>query len=197
MMRVRISKTSTWCAGAALVVLGTAAIAIAQDAAPAEPAPSDVAVLGEVPADSLDSLEWLLGEWTALTDNAVVLVSAHWCDGGAFIEREVVVRPAGQPEVGGTQRIGWDPIKKAIKSWTFDSTGGTGEGYWRRERNSDGGDSWIVESNEVLADGQTSTTTAKFTPQGADRFLWEVERATVDGAHLPKLKIEFVRASDK
>ena len=47
-----------------------------------------------------------------MTDNAVVLVSAHWCDGGAFIERKIVVRPAGQPEIGGTQRIGWDPIKQ-------------------------------------------------------------------------------------
>ena len=34
------------------------------------------------PADRLEPLEWLLGEWTGMTDNAVVLVSAHWCEGG-------------------------------------------------------------------------------------------------------------------
>lgn len=141
------------------------------------------------PGDELHSLAWLLGEWTGMTDNAVVLVSAHWCDGGAFIERKIVVRPAGQPEIGGTQRIGWDPIKRRIKCWTFDSQGGTGDGYWRRE-----GDNWIVESNEVLADGETSSTISRFTPQGADRFLWEVERANVDGANLPQQQIEFVRA---
>lgn len=193
-MRERIYHVMVINAWAA-IALSSAAIVVAQETAPGTAA-SSAGPIVDGPADhvSLQSLEWLLGEWTAMTDNAVVLVSAHWCDGGAFIEREIIVRPTGQPEIGGTQRIGWDPIKKAIKCWNFDSLGGTGEGYWRREVDSEGGDSWIVESNEVLADGQTSTTTAKFTPQGADRFVWEVERANVEGASLPKLKIEFVRA---
>jgi hypothetical protein len=180
-----------------VVALTSTAIAFGQDPAPAQPAPSDALDAESAPVDSLNSLEWLLGEWTAMTDNAVVLASAHWCDGGAFIEREIIVRPTDQPEIGGTQRIGWDPIKKAIRSWNFDSTGGTGEGYWRRDGDSKDGDSWIIEGNEVLADGQTSSTTSKLTPKGTDRIVWEVERANVEGETLPKLKIEFVRASEK
>lgn len=187
MTRDPIFKTLFCCAWVAIMALGNVAIAAPEDAAP-----SDAAVVEAAPADSLESLEWLLGEWTAMTDNAVVLVSAHWCDGGAFIEREIIVRPTDQPEIGGTQRIGWDPIKKSVKSWNFDSLGGTGEGYWRRD-----GDSWIIESNEVLADGHTSSTTSKLTPNGADRFVWEVERANVEGETLPKLKIEFVRATEE
>ena len=177
------------CACAVAVAWCSAATAAESETASLESPASDALEATPSPRDSLHSLEWLLGEWTGMTDNAVVLVSAHWCDGGAFIEREIVVRPAGQPEIGGTQRIGWDPIKRRIKCWTFDSQGGTGEGYWRRE-----GENWIVESDEVLADGETSSTISKFTPQGADRFLWEVERANVDGANLPKQQIEFVRA---
>lgn len=199
---LRISQALHAGALAAALAVGGAAHAVEADSAPVEAAES-------TSADSLHLLEWLLGEWTGMTDNAVVLVSAHWCDGGAFIEREVIVRAEGQPEVGGTQRIGWDPIKKRIKSWTFDSQGGTGEGYWRRdgdrrdgvkkggdEQGGDdkGGERWIVESDEVLADGETSSTTSVFTPQGADRFLWEVERAHVNGENLPKQQIEFVRA---
>jgi hypothetical protein len=192
MMRERILRTFLWCAGAALVAFGNATITVAQDTSPVESPPSETTNGNSATVDSLHSLEWLLGEWTAMTDNAVVLVSAHWCDGGAFIEREIIVRPTDQPEIGGTQRIGWDPIKKAIKSWNFDSLGGTGEGYWRRD-----GDSWIIEGNEVLADGQTSTTTSKLTPKGADRIVWEVERANVEGETLPKLTIEFVRANEE
>ena len=192
MMRDHIIRALQASAFAAALAVGGAALGVEAESAPAEAA-------APTAADSLQSLEWLLGEWSGMTDNAVVLVSAHWCDGGAFIEREVIVRMEGQPEVGGTQRIGWDPIKKRIKSWTFDSQGGTGEGYWRREvvkkdGDEQGGDRWIVESDDVLADGETSSTTSVFTPQGADRFLWEVERAHVNGENLPKQQIEFVRA---
>lgn len=178
-------------AGVLLVISAGAAVAAGQGAAPTSSG-SPQAEAAQSPADALESLTWLLGEWTGMTDNAVVLVSAHWCDGGAFIEREIVVRPNGQREVGGTQRIGWDPLTKRVKCWTFDSLGGIGEGYWHRE-----GDNWVVESSEVLADGQTSSTTAIFTPQGTDRFLWEVERASVNDTSLPKQKIEFVRAAEK
>jgi hypothetical protein len=186
-MRDPIYRVFLAIAFAAASAVGCAALAVEAESAPAEAAKS-------TPADSLDSLEWLLGEWTGMTDHAVVLVSAHWCDGGAFIEREVIVRAEGQPEMGGTQRIGWDPVKQRIKSWTFDSQGGTGEGYWRRETNDKGVVRWIVESDDVMADGAASSTTSVFTPQGADRFVWEVERASVNGEHLPKQQIEFVRA---
>jgi len=188
-MRERIIRAVYACTVAAVVTWSGAALAVEGETAGAQAPASDTPVAQAAPEDSLHSLEWLLGEWTGMTDNAVVFVSAHWCDGGAFIEREFVVRPAGQPEVGGTQRIGWDPVKRRIKCWTFDSHGGTGEGYWRRD-----GESWIVESAEVLADGETSSTTSIVTPVGADRFLWEVTRAKVDGASLPKQQIEFVRA---
>ena len=76
-----------------------------------------------------------------------------------------------------------------IKCWTFDSLGGTGEGYWRHD-----GDTWIVESSELLADGGHSSTKTVLTPRGTGRFLWEVESASVEGVHLPKQRIEFVRA---
>jgi hypothetical protein len=188
MRELEIKALHAYVCAAAIAWTGAAIAAESETAGPESPA-SEPLNAAPSPGDSLHSLEWLLGEWTGMTDNAVVLVSAHWCDGGAFIERNIVVRPAGQPEIGGTQRIGWDPIRRRIKCWTFDSQGGTGEGYWQRE-----GKSWIVESDEVLADGETSSTISKFTPQGKDRFLWDVERASVDGAILPKQQIEFVRA---
>ena len=171
--------------------VGAAAVCLLAGAASAAPENGETKVEASsaAPSAGLDELEWLLGEWTGMTDNAVVLVSAHWCEGGAFIEREVVVQREGQEDIGGTQRIGWDPLTGKIKCWSFDSLGGFGEGYWRQD-----GKNWIVESQEVLADGSQSTTKILFTPQDADRFLWEVASSKVEGMSLPKLQIEFVRA---
>jgi hypothetical protein len=189
-MRTKPTRAVQIGAWAILVVWSGAALAVDAPAPGSGATASAVAEPAPTPNERLRPLEWLLGEWSGMTDNAIVLVSAHWCDGGAFIEREIVVRPTGQPEVGGTQRIGWDPVKQRIKCWTFDSQGGSGEGYWRRD-----GDHWIVESNEVLGNGGTSTTTSIFTPQPeANGFIWEVERASVEGENLPKQRIEFVRA---
>lgn len=168
-------------------LLAVSSIALAQESAPATTA--STAASEPESDDPLHSLEWLLGEWTGLTDNATVLVSSHPCEGGAFIERSFVVKREGQPDIGGTQRIGWDPVSRRIKCWTFDTLGGFGEGYWHRD-----GDAWVIESDETLADGSQSSTTAILTPHGNDRFDWQVERARVDGVSLPQQKIEFVRA---
>lgn len=149
-----------------------------------ETAASDVAA-----NHPLAELEWLLGEWIGMTDNATVYVSAHPCESGAFIEREFIVKREGQPDVGGTQRIGYDPVSGRLKSWTFDSLGGFGDGYIERD-----GDSWVIESDETLGDGAQSSTTAILKPLVDDRFEWQIERARVNGASLPKQKIEFARA---
>ncbi|MGD9632466.1 MAG: hypothetical protein AB7G28_18905 [Pirellulales bacterium] len=178
-------------------LLAVPAYATAEEAAPpaAAPAPAADAPVADPPAADLSTeqplqqLDWLLGEWTGMTDNATVLVSSEPCEGGAFIERHFVVKREGQPDVGGTQRIGWDPVSGRIKCWTFDTLGGFGEGYWYPS-----GDSWVIESDETLADGSQSTTTAILTPKGEDKFEWQVERARVNGASLPQQTIEFVRA---
>ncbi len=192
---LRLKNVLIWMGLVVAVVGCSAAVRADETAAPATaPATEPAAHAGDQRAPAaggpLEPLEWLLGEWTGLTDHATVLVSAHWCEDGAFIEREFVVQREGQDHIGGTQRIGWDPLKKQIKCWTFDSLGGVGESYWRRE-----GDTWVVESNEVLADGGRSSTKTVLTPKGADRFLWEVESANVEGEVLPKQQIEFVRAN--
>jgi hypothetical protein len=180
-MRMRLVRVL---ALAACVAMG--ARCVAEEIAAANP----VVPESPVSPDSLQALEWLLGEWTGMTDNAAVLVSARWCEGGAFIERELVVRREGQEDIGGTQRIGWDPLAGKIKCWSFDSLGGFGEGYWRQD-----GEKWVVESQDVLADGSQSTTKTVYTPRDADRFLWEVASSQVDGMSLPKQQIEFVRAA--
>ena len=63
-----------------------------------------------------------------LTDQPAMEVSVRWDEGHAFLLREMkVVRKtaAGQSAVSHiTQRIGWDPLSRQLRSWSFSSDGG-------------------------------------------------------------------------
>jgi hypothetical protein len=148
--------------------------------------------------EHLQPLDWMLGEWIGRLDGAVILVSSKWSDGGKFILREFVIQREGHESIGGTQRLGWDAINGRIKSWSFDSQGGSGEGYWQPD-----GDRWLAQSNDVSADGRKSTTSAVYTPRADGHFSWEVKSSwQQDGAsppaeRLPTVSVEFRRAADE
>src|SRR5260370_14929118 len=50
---------------------------------------------------------------------------------------------------GGTQWIGWDPIAKGIRSWTFETGGGFGEATWTQD-----GDKWLLKAACVVRERQ-------------------------------------------
>jgi uncharacterized protein (TIGR02246 family) len=145
--------------------------------------------------ENLKPLEWLLGEWVGTRDEDVILVSSHWSDGGSYIVREFLVLGAGGETISATQRIGWDPIARQLKSWSFDSQGGSGQGTWRRD-----GESWIVESTEVLADGKKSKTSATYVPGEDGQFtseltsVWDAKGGQTAIVNLPAILVEFKRA---
>ena len=141
--------------------------------------------------DQLHPLEWLLGEWIGQSGDAVILVSSHWSEGGNYILRDFVFLSEGDDLLTGTQRIGWDPSTGKIKSWVFDSNGGSGEGYWRRD-----GQRWIVDSEEVMLDGKKASASTIFTPGDANHFVWEVQSAKVGDMDLPPRRVEFKRAAE-
>jgi uncharacterized protein (TIGR02246 family) len=142
-------------------------------------------------SDHLHPLEWLLGEWVGQSGDAVILMTSHWSEGGNYIVRDFIFCSDGDDLLTGTQRIGWDPSVGKIKSWMFDSNGGSGEGYWRRD-----GERWIVDSNEVMPDGKKSSASTIFTPGDENHFLWEVQSAKVGDMDLPPRRVEFKRAAE-
>ena len=68
----------------------------------------------------------------------------RWTDNHRFILGQFTVQIAGKPAMTGTQRIGWDPLKKTIRSWVFDSEGGFAEGTWTLD-----GNKWVVKLTGV------------------------------------------------
>lgn len=141
--------------------------------------------------EHLKALDWLLGEWVGTTDDASILVSSHWSGGGNYIVREFVFARDRGEVVNATQRIGWDPVAKRIKSWTFDSQGGTGEEIWRHE-----GQRWIVDTSDVSPDGKQGKTSSVYIPVDENNYKWEVIGADVAGTKLKPLRVEFHRAAD-
>jgi hypothetical protein len=72
-------------------------------------------------------------------------VSFAWSPDQNFIISTRTVETKDGTLDRGTQWIGWDPIKKEIRSWNFEADGGFGEGAWTKD-----GDNWIVKTTSVI-----------------------------------------------
>ena len=129
------------------------------------------------PHDRLKQLEWLVGDWINESQDAVVSTSCKWTDDGNFLIREFTMKTQGQAVLSGTQRIGWDAVKRQFKTWIFDSEGGFGEGYWARD-----GDRWLIKTDGVRQDGQPASATNIITRMGKDRINWQSVDRTLGGA---------------
>ncbi len=131
-------------------------------------------------AAKLRQLDWLLGEWVDEGDDSVVDFSCKAVDYGNYMLREFSVRIAGQAAMTGSQRIGWDPVSGKLRTWVFDSEGGYGEGTWHRN-----GDSWVLKSTGVTADGQPASSTSLFTMLSGHAMTWQAIDREVAGERLP------------
>ena len=111
---------------APLVLLVTSMV-IAQDNAVVEGAASEQAKVQLAP---LDQLEWLVGRWVDESDDCRITTKCSWTKHRKFLTRSFSVMMDDEVTLEGIQFVGWDPIARQIRSWTFDSEGGIGEGRW-------------------------------------------------------------------
>ena len=56
-----------------------------------------------------------MGDWVNESQAAVVSTSCTWAKGGNFLDREFTMKTEGRPVLSGTQRIGWDPLKRPVQ----------------------------------------------------------------------------------
>jgi uncharacterized protein (TIGR02246 family) len=140
------------------------------------------------PYDQLRDLEWLVGEWVDEGSDSLIESRYYWAANKAFLLQDFSIRISGQKVLTGTQRIGWDPLSKQIKSWAFDSEGGYGESLWRSVD-----DSWIIEVRGVRADGKVVTATNEIEQLGKDRFRYESADRIVGEERLPNFTAIVVR----
>lgn len=132
--------------------------------------------------EHLRPLEWTIGEWVQDTKEPhVARVMFEWTPDQNFI---LVTRAVGIKEAlldNGTQRVGWDPAGKMIRSWTFEADGGFAHASWKQE----GDKKWVVTTSSVLRSGSLMTSTTVVTRVNNDTVTWQAKDQVLDGKPLP------------
>jgi hypothetical protein len=91
--------------------------------------------------------------------------------------------------MAGMQIIGWDPVAKHIRSWTFDSDGGFSEGVWTRKD-----DRWMIRKTGVLADGRKASSVNIVKHLDNNSFTLQSVARAVDGEILPNIdEVRIIR----
>lgn len=140
--------------------------------------------------EHLRQLEWMVGNWVDEGPDSLVTASCRWDDSGNFLLRDYQIQRAGHTVMSGTQRIGWDALGKQLKSWTFDSEGGSASGHWHHK-----GDQWILDLTGVSADGKLGTATHVYTNASPHVMKWHAVQRTLGGEPLDDLpEVSIVRA---
>jgi uncharacterized protein (TIGR02246 family) len=138
--------------------------------------------------DRLQPLAWMVGDWVDDGGSTVVVSTCRWSDDGNFLLHNYKVKVNGRESMTISQRIGWDPLGKRIRSWVFDSEGGYGESFWTRD-----GDGWIIKATAVQPDGTTASSTNRVIPAGKDAYVWRsMDRVVGDDVQAP-IEIKVVR----
>ncbi|HEY1859590.1 MAG TPA: SgcJ/EcaC family oxidoreductase, partial [Gemmataceae bacterium] len=126
-------------------------------------------------------LAWLVGDWIDDGGSTVVNSTCRWSEDGNFLLQEFKVKVNGRDSMNISQRIGWDPLAKRIRSWVFDSAGGFGESVWTSDDNS-----WLIKATAVRPDGTAASATNLLVPSGKDAYVWRsTDRVVGDDVEEP------------
>jgi uncharacterized protein (TIGR02246 family) len=131
----------------------------------------------------LKGLEWVIGDWADETDKGETAhIAFSWGPSQNFIISTFATTFKNISMASGTQWIGWDPVEKHIRSFTFDADGGFAEGNWKKD-----GKKWIIKTNTVLPSGKKVVATNIVTRIDADTISWQSTERSVDGKALPDI----------
>ena len=170
---------------AMILVLFVISYGMAQDAPAAQPAASEVAEAVAVDAEQtlpLEVLDWMVGTWVEEGENATIVTDCSWTKNRKFLKRSFRVKIDEEVTLEGDQFVGWNPIAGQIRSWTFDSEGGIGEGRWIQD-----GKRWLVKVSFVLADGARASALNVYTYVDADTIRWQSTNREIAGELQPNI----------
>jgi uncharacterized protein (TIGR02246 family) len=130
--------------------------------------------------ERLRELEWLVGDWLDESPDSVVQTTCRWTEDQNFLLRDFTIRVQGKSVMSVSERIGWDPSTRQIRSWVFDSEGGHGSGLWSRN-----GNEWTIKSIGIMPDGRTATATHILTRLSPQAARWASLERTVGDQVVP------------
>jgi uncharacterized protein (TIGR02246 family) len=137
----------------------------------------------------LKNLSWLVGSWSNEKEDIKVETFCDWTTNKNFLTMTYTVTVNKEPDAQGTEIIGWDPTEKTIRSWSFDSEGGFGQGVWTKQ---DG--KWFVKTATTLNDGTKASSLNSFAPADNNSFTWSSINRETAGEPLPSINdVKIVR----
>lgn len=140
------------------------------------------------PQEMLEPLAWLVGEWVDESPEGRTTIRYDWSETGNFLEGEYQLAIEGRPVGKTTQRIGWDSMQGAVRSWTFDPDGGFSEGLWLPTD-----EGWVIRSEATLPDGSTGLATVTLRARDQDHFVVESTDRIVAGVAEPDFTLVIAR----
>lgn len=153
---------------------------------------SFLSIHAEEQEDPLKQVEWVIGNWSDQSENSVISFKGMKILNDRYIFVEFTVNKKDEPPFEGRQLLGWDPIKKIIRSWIFDSDGGFGEGFWRKNENK-----WFVNVHFTLSDGRKASATNIYTMQNDGTIQFNAVERDVDGKVLPNIGPFIIKRNEK
>ena len=140
------------------------------------------------PREQLEPLAWMVGDWIDESPDSVVETSCRWSEDGNYLLQDFSIRVAGVRAMNGTQRIGWDPLRRQIRSWVFDSEGGFVEGFWTPTETG-----WVATSNGVTPDGEPASGTRILTQIDDESYMIDFTSRVVGNELQPDISVVVVR----
>lgn len=126
--------------------------------------------------ESLNDLNWLIGEWSAKTGDREIQIKFAWNARKTAIRNDFTVKEKGQVTSSGIQIITHDPRTGLLHSWMFPDEGGLAEADWFSD-----GNLWLVETIGVTPSGVETKDTNVIARLNANSFTWRSVHRTVDG----------------
>lgn len=138
---------------------------------------------------AIEDLAWLAGSWTANSPLGQVTVTYEKTLANKGLLGKISVKPATGPATEVVEVI--QARDGEIRSWVFDSTGLSGEGYWEHD-----GARFNRTIHGVTADGSPASSVIVLTRVSPDTVLWhaiERIRGSERMPDLPSIKLAKVK----
>lgn len=158
-------------------------------------------IAGASGVEQLADLDWMVGDWDVVDNSGPkgvakpkIEISVRWNANRTFLLRDMKISP---PAAAGStaaaplhvsQRIGWDPLSRQIRSWVFSADGGHGEAFWSRD-----GKSWLARTTAVLPDGSQTASLNIYTYDGKDRCTWQSIHTHAGSEHAAPVNMTMIR----
>lgn len=142
---------------------------------------------------ALQQVEGLIGNWVApLGEHGKLTINFRWDPSGSWLIGRGSYSVDDQDPTLLTMRIGWDPIKENIISWSFDSSGSHSFATWKESNNH-----WEIRSSGINALGKPISSTQTVSRLDQSSILWGFTDRLIGSQHKDDEAVKLIKTLPK